>query len=160
MSDRDAQFLELYRDQRVKDQLAYYDDRAPEYEQAHSQVVTISATLVALAGFAGTLAAVDAFGQRPLWAALGVAFPALATAFTAYDALYAFQHQAKLFQDAALLLARARATEPDAAEAADDQARSQYVATVENILVTESGHWGQLISDLKLPDTPSNDGRQ
>jgi SMODS and SLOG-associating 2TM effector domain 1 len=157
MSHRDEQFLELYRDGRVNDQLAYYDARVAEYERAHGQVVTVSATLAALAGVAGALAAADAFGQRPLWAALGVAFPALATAFTAYDALYAFQHQARLFQDAAELLDRARAAEPDPTQAADDRARSQYVTTVEGILVTESGHWGQLISDLKLPEAPGKD---
>jgi hypothetical protein len=81
MSDRDDQFVDLYRDGRVRDQLVCYHARVAEYEQAHSQVVTISAPLAALAGVAGTLAAADAFGQRPLWAALGVAFPALATAF-------------------------------------------------------------------------------
>jgi ABC-type transport system involved in cytochrome bd biosynthesis fused ATPase/permease subunit len=158
VSDRDEQFLQLYRDGRVGDQLAYYDARVAEYESAHSQVVTISATFAALAAFAGVLAAADVAGQRPLWAALAVAFPALATAFTAYDALYAFQHQARLFQDAAQLLDRTRAAEPDTAQAADQQARSQYVSAVENILVTESGHWGQLISDLKLPDAPGKDG--
>ena len=157
MSDRDEQFLELYRDGRVRDQLTYYDARVAEYEKAHSQVVTISATFAALAAFAGVLAAGDVAGRRPLWAALAVAFPALATAFTAYDALYAFQHQARLFQDAAQLLDGARAAEPDVAEAADERARGQYVATVENILVTESGHWGQLISDLKLPDATSKE---
>jgi hypothetical protein len=157
MSDRDEQFLDLYRDGRVRDQLDYYDARVAEYERAHGQVVTISAALAALAGVAGALAAADAFGQRPLWAALGVALPALATACTAYDALYAFQHQARLFQDAAELLDGARAAEPDPAEAADDQARSGYVATVEGILVTESGHWRQLISDLKLPEAPGKD---
>jgi len=52
-------------------------------------------------GLAGGLAAGNAFSQRPLWAVLAVVFPALATTLAGYDALYAFQHQAQLFQDAA-----------------------------------------------------------
>jgi ABC-type transport system involved in cytochrome bd biosynthesis fused ATPase/permease subunit len=156
MSERNADFLEIYRDYRVKDQLTYYDGRSEEFERARNQLVVMIATLTALAGLAGGLAAGNAFGQRPLWAVLAVVFPALATTLAGYDALYAFQHQAQLFQDAARSLDLARAAAP-MATTADDQAVSQYVTEVETILVTEQGHWGQLISDLRLPATAATD---
>jgi hypothetical protein len=74
-----------------------------------------------------------------------------------YDALYAFQHQAQLFQDAARSLDLARTAAPQGTTV-DDQAVSEYVTGVEAILTTEQGHWGQLISDLRLPATAATDG--
>ena len=157
MSERNAEFLEVYGDYRVKDQLRYYDGRRQEFEQARNQLVVMIATLTALAGLAGGLAAGNVFGQRPLWAVLAVVFPALATTVAGYDALYAFQHQAQLFQDAARSLDLARTAAPQGTTV-DDQAVSEYVTGVEVILTTEQGHWGQLISDLRLPATAATDG--
>jgi ABC-type transport system involved in cytochrome bd biosynthesis fused ATPase/permease subunit len=156
MSERNADFLEVYRDYRVKDQLLYYDGRREEFEQARNQLVVMIATLTALTGLAGGLAAGNTFGQRALWAVLAVVFPALAATLAGYDALYAFQHQAQLFQDAGRSLDLARTAAP-MATTADDQAVSKYVTKVETILTTEQGHWGQLISDLRLPATAATD---
>jgi hypothetical protein len=100
----------------------------------------------------------DVGGLKTLWAVLAVVFPALFTALSAYNGLYAFERQAKLYHDAANALLRARADAPDlkpGITGADyRQALSAYVNKVESILRREQGQWGQLTSEIEPIEPP------
>jgi hypothetical protein len=160
MTTRDERFLALYRTYRHEDQRAYYERRRREFDAAHEQAVDWAAWLLAFATVFAALAAGDVGGLRPAWAVLGVALPALSSALAAYDKLYAFDQQAKLYRDAAAALQRARADAPDLRSGlVDTQYRrlmSAYVNEVEGVFRREQGQWGQLVSELKLvePEAP------
>jgi ABC-type transport system involved in cytochrome bd biosynthesis fused ATPase/permease subunit len=153
MSERDERFLDLYQQYRFEDQRGWYERRHAEFEVAYDQVITLTGLLMVLAGIAGALAAADVGGPKTLWAVLAVIFPALSTALSAYNGLYAFERQAKLYRDAANMMHRARAEAPDLkpeiTEAGYRHVLSAYVNKVEGILRTEQGQWGQLISEIE-----------
>jgi ABC-type transport system involved in cytochrome bd biosynthesis fused ATPase/permease subunit len=158
MSERNEQFLALYQQYRFEDQRGWYERRRAEFEAAYGQVITLTGLLMVLAGTAGTLAAADVGGSKTLWAVLAVVFPVLSTALSAYNGLYAFERQAKLYRDAANMMHRAQADAPDLTqgitEAGYRRALSVYVNKVEGILRKEQGQWGQLISEIE-PIEPS-----
>jgi ABC-type transport system involved in cytochrome bd biosynthesis fused ATPase/permease subunit len=158
MSERNEQFLALYQQYRFEDQRGWYERRRAEFEAAYSQVINLTGLLMVLTGTAAALAAADVGGLKNLWAVLAVVFPVLSTALSAYNGLYAFERQAKLYRDAANMMLRARADAPDLkpeiTEAGYRHALSAYVNKVEGILRTEQGQWGQLISEIE-PFEPS-----
>jgi hypothetical protein len=95
-----------------------------------------------------------------------VAFPSCSTALAAYNGLYAFERQAKLYGDAANALLRARADSPEVKlpmeDAAFADAVSAHVQQVEQILSGEQAQWGQLIGEIKPispPPTKSDQGK-
>lgn len=153
MSERDEQFLGLYHQYRFEDQRGWYERRRAEFEAAHGQVITLTGLLMVLAGTAAALAAADVGGLKVLWGVLAVVFPALSTALSAYNGLYAFERQAQLYRDAANMMLHVRAEAPDLkpgiTEAGYRQALSAYVNKVEGILRREQGQWGQLISEIE-----------
>jgi hypothetical protein len=157
MTERDQQFLALYRKHRFEDQRAFYDSRRREFETARDQVLWLTAVFMVLTAAVAALASANVGGLKSLWAVLAVAFPALSTALSAYNALYAFERQAKIYRDAANALLRARADSPDLKPPMDDAAFQEalraHVEQVEQILRSEQAQWGQLIGEFK-PVTP------
>lgn len=153
MNDRDARFLALYRTYRHEDQRKFYENRRAECDAAHEQGVDLSAWLMVGSTAVAALAAVDVAGQHAVWAVLAVALPALSSALAAYDKLYMFDQQAKLYRDAAVALQRARADAPDLrgplGEAEYRQVLRTYVHEVEGVFRREQGQWGQLVSELQ-----------
>src|SRR5262245_21519177 len=113
MTARDKQFLGLYRACRLEHQRAFYESRRMEFEAARDQSVWLTSFLMILTAAASALATAGAGGLKVLWSILAIGFPALATALSAYNGLYAFERQAKLYGDAANALLRARAVGPD-----------------------------------------------
>ena len=158
MTEHDQQFLALYRKHRFEDQRAFYDSRRREFETARDQVLWLTAVFMVLTAAVAALASANVGGLKSLWAVLAVAFPALSTALAAYNALYAFERQAKIYGDAANALLRARADSPDLNPAMDDAAFQQalraHIEQIEQILRTEQAQWGQLIGEIK-PVAPS-----
>src|ERR1700676_2685347 len=98
---------------------------------------------------AAALAAANIGGLHALWSILAVAFPTCSTALAAYNGLYAFERQAKLYGDAANALLSARADSPELKLPMEDTAFADAVsATVQqvyNILRGDQAQWGQLI---------------
>ena len=158
MTEHDEQFLALYQQYRFEDQRGWYERRRAEFEAAHGQVIALTELLMVLAGAASALAVADVGGLKTLWAVLAVVFPALFTALSAYNGLYAFERQAKLYRDAANMMLHARADAPDLkpgiTEADYRQALSVYVNKVEGILRREQGQWGQLTSEIEPIEPP------
>jgi hypothetical protein len=153
MSSRERRFLELYRHYRERRQETWYEDAADEFEAAHEQGIELSAWLMAGTAIAAALAAANAADARLIWAVIGAALPALSGALAAYDKLYGFDQQAKLYRDAAVALQSARANAPDTTPAEDEpqfeSAIPRYINQVEAIFSREQGQWGQLITGLQ-----------
>jgi hypothetical protein len=161
MNARDEQFLALYQRQRFEDQQGWYEQRRAEFEAAHSQVVTLTAGLMVLAAAAAALASANVGELKSLWSVLAVVFPSLSTALAAYNGLYAFEQQAKLYRDAANTLLRARADAPALQQGLPEtgyrDALKAYVGQTEEIFRREQGQWGQLVSEIKPIKPPRTD---
>ena len=159
MTARDQQFFALYRRHRFEHQRAFYDSRRREFEAAQDELIWLAAVLMVFTAAAAAFAAANVGNLKELWSVLAVAFPALGTALSAYNGLYAFERQAKLYGDAANALLRARADAPDLRPLMDD-ATSQaalraHVQQVEQILGGEQAQWGQLIGEIKPVEPPA-----
>lgn len=146
MSEREHELLALYAERRLRDQLGYYQERRDEYQRASGQLALLTAALVALGGVAGVLSAAGALGDPGTWAVLAAAAPALATALAAYDALFGFERDAKIYGDASAALRLAEIRGPDADDPASIRA---WIEQVEGILQREQGQWGQLSRDAE-----------
>jgi SMODS and SLOG-associating 2TM effector domain 1 len=148
MTDRETDFMRLYRKHRVEDQAAYYGARRTEFEAAQSQANWLVGIVMILAS-AFAFVAASGMGPLPaLWRILAASLPAVAAALAAAQRLFAFERLAKLYQDAGTSLATL-GEPPAGASAADVQA---YVTTAERIFTREQGQWGQLTADLQLRD--------
>jgi len=156
MSDQQKQFLALYNACRHKDQAGFYRMRSEEFEKAHNQAIYVAAALMALTAITSYLTAANLI--EPKWAAvLGVFLPALSAALTAYNLLYSFESQSKLYRDALSALGEAEAIGYDAEQATEAEAEvkiAAYVNQVEEIFRKEQGQWGQLISEIKPAEAP------
>jgi hypothetical protein len=152
MKPEQEQFLKLYLKARHEHQDVYYSVRAEEYESAHNQAVLATTILTILALVASVLAASNVAGLQAYWGIAGVIFPALATAFIAYDSLYAFERQSKLFNDSAQALGIAYGDNPLNLKTLKAEKYpaviSDYVNEVESIFKAEQGQWSQLIGDI------------
>jgi hypothetical protein len=145
VNERAQQFVEVYRQARVEDQLKYYDRSAKKLESAHRQLLLTSAVVFGLSGAFGLIAGLDVPGKL-VWAIVATILPALTTALSAFEGLYAFERLAKLYGDAARNLKRVQS--PKLADGEDERAAvARYVADVERIFRNERGQWGQLKVD-------------
>jgi hypothetical protein len=160
MTERDQQFLALYQKHRFQDQRAFYDSRRREFEAARDEVLWLITVFMVSTAAVAALASANLGGLGAIWSILAVAFPALSTGLSAYNALYAFEHQAKIYGDAANALLRARADSPDLKPPMDDSAFQQalraHVQQVEQILGNEQAQWGQLIGEIKPVEAPAS----
>jgi len=152
------EFFSLYQKYRYKDQLGFYMRRVEEFEQAHNQAVLISIILFVLTAMTGV---VGSFTGIAPWVKLtaqlaATLFPILSTAIAAYNSLYGFEQQAKLYQDSIKNLITARNNVgPNALASLDDiqytQRVEKYVEDVEKVFHDEQGQWGQLALKFKPP---------
>jgi hypothetical protein len=151
MNPRDEQFLKCYEKHRYEDQQKFYEGHIEEFETARSQAIILTSILIGCAGITSVLAAADVLHLKALWVILAIIFPALGTAFAAYDRLYAFEQQAKLYKDARGALDAHRYRSLGKASLSESEFRavvSDHVQEVEGVLRSEQGQWGQLISQI------------
>lgn len=149
----DRQFLKLFQDYRYEDQLNFYRARRIEFTKAQTQAIIISIVLIFLAAIAGVLASVSGSWPKVVFLLVAAIFPVLSTAIAGYSVLYAFEQQAKLYQDTLnnLLLARSLAPDvkPGLSDADFTAQLDKYVIEVEKIYLAEQGQWGQLAKLMK-----------
>lgn len=154
MDNRHEQFLNLYQTCRHKDQAGFYQARCVEFERARRQAIITAGVLMLLTTMVSIFTATGLFWQKWVWATLGVFLPALSTALTAYNSLFGFEQQLKLYHDASRALHRAEADAYGLRQAVDEadypDRIETYVKQVEEILRKEQGQWGQLTSEIKL----------
>lgn len=158
MSQRnDRQFLSLYQAYRYEDQFNWYKGRQEEFTQAQIQGITLSIGLIFLAGIASALEAIDVPWLRLVCLLAAAICPVLSTAFAAYNALYAFEQQAKLYRDTVNNLLQVRALAPDLKQGLGEPEFAleldKFVQEVENIFLVEQGQWGQLAKKMKPTET-------
>jgi hypothetical protein len=161
VNEQQKQFLDLYLAYRHKDQARFYEKRSEEFETANNQAIYLAAVLMALTAIASYLTTANLFEQKwaPALAVLGVLLPALSAALTAYNSLYSFESQSKLYRDALNALREAEAIGYDAGQSTGDEAEAKlevYVNQVEEIFRKEQGQWGQLISEIKTGEAPKS----
>lgn len=144
----DHQFLKLFQDYRFEHQLNFYQARRIEFTKAQTQAIILSIVLIFLAAAAGTFASVSESWLKLACLLVAAVFPVLSTAIAGYSVLYAFEQQAKLYQDTINNLLLARSLAPDIKQGLSDtdstEQLDKYVNEVEKILLAEQGQWGQL----------------
>ncbi len=146
LSEQEQLFWELYQKHRHHNQRKYYSDRRDEYEKAQGNANILNIALMTLAAIVSLLGSANLFNFSTGWALFAIIFPLLATALSAYESVYAFERQAKLFNDAATALRYVEAFQSP--QANDTVSLKDYVKQVESILTSEQGQWGQLISQI------------
>jgi SMODS and SLOG-associating 2TM effector domain 1 len=156
MGNRHEQFLNFYQTYRHKDQVGFYQARCVEFERSRRQAIITAGVLMLLTTMVSIFATTDILLPRWVWAALSVFFPALSTALTAYNSIFAFEQQLKLYKDASRGLHRAEAASYALRKSADEadcqKGIDAYVKQVEEILRKERDQWGQLTSEIKIAE--------
>jgi hypothetical protein len=154
LSQRTGQLLSFYREHRIDDQLGFYSGRRALFDHAANQALAVSAVLL---GFTTAVAALTGTNVGPvwLWSILATVLPAAATALTSYSSLYAFEQQSKIYGDAvrAVHAAVRPVADPDpAAPRSAEQDVLELVKRVEAVFWQEQAQWGQLTSQIQIPD--------
>jgi hypothetical protein len=155
MSARSRELLAFYERQRINDQLTFYRDRRDQLERATGQGLAVSAMLLSFASAAGALAGTTLEWGK-LWTALAPILPAIATALSAYIALFAFEQQSKIYGDAVRAIRTASHPLPDSdvpggGQTPDEQV-AELVGRVEAAMRQESAQWGQLTSRIQITE--------
>ncbi len=149
----DQQFLKLFQDYRYEHQLNFYKARRIEFTKAQTQAIIISIGLIFLAAAAGAFASVSGSWLKVACLLVAAIFPVLSTAIAGYSVLYAFEQQAKLYQDTINNLLLARSLAPNIKQGLSDTdftaQLDKYVNEVEKIFLAEQGQWGQLAKLMK-----------
>lgn len=155
MSERNRDLLRFYQRQRIDDQLRFYAGRRDQFDRATGQALAISAMILGFASAAGALAGTT-LGWAEGWSALAAILPAIATALAAYVALYAFEQQSKIYGDAVRAVQAASRPAPDLdapqAGRSPEEDLAELVRRVEAALRQEQAQWGQLTSQIQIPD--------
>ena len=150
------QFLELYQMYRSQAQRKFYSKRQKEFSRAQNQAMICSITLIFLAALAAALEAIPVPWLHETCLLAAAICPILATALTAYNALYAFGQQAKIYEDTAQNLEKLRGLEFQLQQEPPKEDFSEqlhaYVQEVEQILLIEHGQWGQIAKSMKPPE--------
>jgi hypothetical protein len=164
LNPRTDQLLGFYREHRINDQLGFYTRRRALYDRAANQALALSAILL---GFTTAVAALTGahIGAAWLWAILATVLPAASTALTSYSSLYAFEQQSKIYGDAvraARAAARSVADRPVAdrsvadpgstASRSAEEDTAELIKRVEAVFRQEQAQWGQLTSQVEIPD--------
>jgi len=147
------EFLKLFQVYRYENQLKFYQERQIEFTKAQTQAISISIGLIFFAAAAGALASVSESWLKVACLLVAAIFPVLSTAIAGYSVLYAFEQQAKLYQDTINNLLLARSLEPDIQPELSDtdfiDQLDKYVHEIEKIFLAEQGQWGQLAKTMK-----------
>jgi hypothetical protein len=155
MTQRGDELLVFYRECRIADQLEFYTGRRTLFDRALGQALALSAILLGFATAASALAGTDV-GPTWLWSVLATILPATSTALTAYSALYAFEQQSKIYGDAvrAVRAAARPVADPDPAAVprSPEEDVAELVRRVEAVFRQEQAQWGQLTSQIEIPD--------
>lgn len=150
------QFFKLYERYRYSDQFQFYENRQKEFAHAQNQALAISIGLIFLSALAEALESIPLSWLRITCLLLAAICPILSTTLTAYNTLYAFEQQAKLYRDALYNLQKVRIHLPVAQQGLSERDFAQqlhtYIREVEKILQVERGQWGQLVRNIKLPE--------
>jgi hypothetical protein len=153
MSRRTDQLLGFYQECRIDDQVTFYAGRRTLLDRAIDQALSLSAILLGLTAAAAVLAGAKV-GPTWVWAILATVLPAASAALTSYSSLYAFEQQSKIYGDAVRAVhPAARPAEADpSVPRSPEQDAAELVKRVEAVFRQEQAQWGQLTSQIEIPD--------
>src|SRR5262245_47441940 len=153
MSQRTGQLLNFYRECRIDDQVTFYAGRQTSFDRAIGQALSVSGILFGLTAAAAVLAGAKV-GLVWVWAVLATVLPAASAALTSYGNLYAFEQQSKIYGDAVRAVhAAARPAEADpSVPRSPEEDVAELVKRVEVVFRREQAQWGQLTSQVEIPD--------
>lgn len=154
---REREFLSFYQHYRYNEQMGWYRGRVTEFKKAQTQARKGGIGLMVIVTLASGLASFSPGSLlRPISLIIAAICLILYTALAAYTALYAFEQQAKLYEDTTYTLAEAHTTSPDLQEGLSEEDFAEqlheYVDKVENTYLVEQGQWGQLAERMKPPE--------
>ena len=153
--DRNRQLLAFYQEHRIDDQLRFYGGRRELFDRATGQALAVSAALLGFSSAVSALAGAD-IGWTALWSALATILPAAASALAAYNTLYAFEQQSKIYGDAIRAVHAASRPRPDPDAAQEGRSPEENVAElvkrVEAAFRREHAQWGQLTTQVRTVD--------
>jgi hypothetical protein len=155
MTERQRQFIQMYRRHRLEDQLGYYEARQREFDAAQLQASWISGVIMIAASAAAFVS--TARSSWPLWTVLAAALPALSAAVASFQRLYAFERLAKLYADARTALGTVGPLPAAETDEELDASIHTFVAKAERIFQQEQGQWGQLTADLNVEEPDSGE---
>ncbi len=149
-------FFQLYHRYRHEHQINYYLSRQKEFTRAQNQAIWLSIGLIFLAALASALGTSSIFWLKSICLFLAAICPVLSTTLAGYNALYAFEQQAKIYRDARQNLEMLNVKAPDIQQIQDEaefaRQLSAYIQETETVLQTEHGYWGQLAKNMKPSD--------
>ncbi len=137
---------ELYLQQRYNYQDKYYARRSAEYTQNTNFMLRLTALVM---GISAMISALSASTDNAIYAFLTALLPAFAGMVSAFQSLYQWQRQAKLYEETRLALREALLVLPDADFPHPESPSKQFtrlVQAVETVLRNEAQQWGQLIN--------------
>lgn len=149
LSDAELEFLTyLYRERRLQAQTTWYRNRKQEFEYNSNFTLLVSAVFVSAVGMVGALSAqmTDNF----LVQLLPTALPALAAALAAFNQVYGWDRQRRMYDDT---VAQLRAASSRLARGEGDERKINFLETVqacEGVFGSESDQWGQGLIDQEL----------
>jgi len=154
MSQRTDELLSFYRECRIDDQVTFYAGRRTLFDSAIDQALSLSAILLGLTTAAAVLAGAKV-GPAWVWLVLATVLPAASAALTSYGSLYAFEQQAKIYGDAVRAVhaaARPAAEAGPSVPRSPEEGAAELVKRVEAVFRQEQAQWGQLTSQIEIPD--------
>lgn len=150
------QFLRFYQCYRHQHQLEFYTEREEEFSHAQNESIWLSIGLIFFSALVGILASISGGVFQLICLLLAATCPVLSSTLAGYNALYAFDQQAKIYRDARQNLEKLAAALPDIQPDQDEvESRKQverYVLETEIVLSMERGYWGQLARNMKPLD--------
>jgi len=134
--------LDFYRECRLENQRAFYQDRAQEYETANTQLSWLTMILLVAAFAAGLLSIWQVGFDTATWGIVAAVCSALVAAIAGWGTLIGFQQNAKLYRGAAAAL------DELGRRLANPATQPATILKVEEVLQSENGQWGrQLTAD-------------
>ena len=149
------EFLDLYDEARVNDQINWYKGRAEEYHSATKQAFLITQVLLLAAAICGLIGALDV--ARETLGLIAAILALVATLVAGWSALIGFSDNAERYSAAAKQLRKVRLDRE--AAAASDEAMAAYMASAEQVMLGEVSSWEQQWTKLAKPsDAPAAGG--
>ena len=151
-----VRFFQFYHQYRYEHQINYYLGRQKEFTRAQNQAIWLSIGLIFLAALAAAVGTTSILWLKFISLFLAAICPVLSTTLAGYNALYAFEQQAKIYRDARQNLEMLGIKAPDPQQIKDEaefaSQVSTYIQETEMVLQTEHGYWGQLAKNMKPSD--------
>jgi hypothetical protein len=147
MSGR-QEFLDIYDEHRVKDQIGWYKSRSEEYKKADGQAFLLTQLMLFGAAACGIIGSLAPQAREELGLAAAI-LAVLATFISGWASLIGFSENAQLYKHALAGLSHVRPGRTKAAES--DEELVNYMDRAEGVLLGEVRSWAEQWSNFVAP---------